>query len=250
MSKVYEALVRARAEQDLVSVAERGATIVVRQPEIVDMGGLPPLQMEKEMGRLFHNVAGLLSNSQRGIIQFIGAQKDAGTSTISRELGLFLATKAKKSILLVDADRTHLPQHQSLGVPPRISLQRIMSEGGSVDEAIAPVKNSRVFLCRLYEGTGENSRVGFMLKHSEMWNKLRQGFDFILIDSLPMGASDEALTLCSSTDGVILVVEAEKTRSRVMADLLARVSQSDGKILGLVFNKQRFYIPEWIYKRL
>lgn len=249
MSKLYEALLRARAEQDLESRFERGATLAIRKPEIVK-GALPPLQMEKEMGRLFLSVAGLLPNPQRGIIQFIGSQKDAGTSTILREFGVFLTSKAGKSVLLVDADWTHLPQHLAVGVSARMSIQWIMNEGGSVDEAIAPVKNSRLFLCRLYEGPDGNARAEFMLKHREVWNKLRQGFDFILIDSSPMEASDEALTVCSSTDGVILVVEAEKTRSRVVANLLARVSQSDGKVLGLVFNKQRFYIPRWIYNRL
>jgi protein-tyrosine kinase len=250
MSKVYEALLRARAEQDLGGRVERGATIVIRKPKIVDIGGLPPLQMEKEMGRLLQNVAGLLPDSQRGIIQFIGSRKGEGTSTLLREFGLFLATKANKSILLLDADRTHMPQHQALGVHPKISLQRLMSEGGSVDEAICPVKSSRLFLCRLYEETGGNSRSGFMVNNAEVWNKLRNDFDFILIDSSPMGVSDEAFTLCSSTDGVILVVEAEKTRSRVVSNLKIRVAQSEGKVLGLVFNKQRYYIPEWIYKRL
>lgn len=250
MSKVYEALQRVRAERDLISRVARDATIEIWKPEIVDSRGLPPLQMEKEMGRLLQNVAGLLPNSQRGIIQFIGSRKDEGTSTLLREFGLFLATKANKSILLVDADHTHMPQHQALGVHPKISLQRIMNEGGSVDEAICLVRKSRIFLCRLYEEAGGNSRSGFMANHSEMWNKLRKSFDFILIDSSPMGVSDEAFTLCSSTDGVILVVEAEKTRSRVVSNLKTRVAQSEGKVLGLVFNKQRYYIPEWIYKRL
>jgi Mrp family chromosome partitioning ATPase len=249
MSKVIEALLRAR-EQDLESRFERGATIVVRRSESVDIGGLPALQMEKEMGGLLQNVAGLLPDSQRGIIQFIGSRKGEGTSTVVRELSLYLATKANKSILLVDADHTHLPQHQALEVDPEISLQRLMSEGGSLDEAICPVKSSRLFLCRLYEETNSNSRSGFMVNNAEVWNKLRKDFDFILIDSSPMGLSDEAFTFCSSADGVILVVEAEKTRATVVSSLKTRVAQSEGKVLGLVFNKQRYYIPEWIYKRL
>jgi Mrp family chromosome partitioning ATPase len=249
MSKVIEALLRAR-EQDLESQFERGATIVVRRSESVDIGGLPALQMEKEMGGLLQNVAGLLPDSQRGIIQFIGSRKGEGTSTVVRELSLYLATKANKSILLVDADHTHLPQHQALEVDPEISLQRLMSEGGSLDEAICQVKSSRLFLCRLHEEMGGNSRSGLMANNVEIWNKLRKDFDFILIDSSPMGVSDEAFTFCTSTDGVILVVEAEKTRARVVSNLKARVAQSEGKVLGLVFNKQRYYIPEWIYKRL
>jgi protein-tyrosine kinase len=249
MSKVYEALLRAR-EQDLGSRLERGASIIVRKPVPIDIGGLPPLQMEKEMGRLLQNVAGLLPDSQRGIIQFVGSRKGEGTSTVLREFSLYLATKANKSILLVDADHTHLPQHQALGIHPQISLGRILNEGGSLQEAICPVESSRLFLCRLHEETGGNSRSGVMANNAEIWDKLRKDFDFILIDSSPMDVSDEAFTFCSSTDGVILVVEAEKTRATVVSNLKIRVAQSEGKVLGLVFNKQRHYIPEWIYRRL
>lgn len=119
-----------------------------------------------------------------------------------------------------------------------------------MDEAICPIKSSRLFLCRLYEENGGNSGSGSMVNHGELWNKLRKGFDFILIGSSPMAVSDDAFAICSSTDGVILVVEAEKTRSRVVANLKTRITQSEGRVLGCVFNKQRYYIPEWIYKRL
>ena len=248
MSKVYEDLLRARSEKDLGSRAER--TIIVRMPEPIDIGGLPPLQMEKEMGSLLHNVLGLLPDPQRAIIQFIGSRKDEGTSTVLREFGLFVATRANKSTLLIDADHTCLPQHQALGIHPQISLERILDEGGSFQEAICPVEGSQLFLCRLHEETGGNSRTGLLTNNAEIWDKLRKEFDFILIDSSPMGVSDEAFTFCSSTDGVILVVEADKTRSRVVSNLKIRVAQSEGKVLGLVFNKQRYYIPEWIYKRL
>lgn len=250
MSKVYDALLQARADQTLTKDVERDTTIVISKPEIVDTRGLPSLKMEKEMGRLFHNVTGLLPNSQGGIIQFIGSKKDEGTSTITREFGLFLAAKSNKSILLVDADKTHLAQHQALGVPPKISLQWIVNYGGSLNEAICPLQSSRLFLCRLYEESATNSQYAVIVNHSELWEKLRKSFDFILIDSSPMGGSEETFSLCSSTDGVILVVEAEKTRSRVVANLKSQVTQSEGCVLGLVFNKQRYYIPAWIYKRL
>ena len=75
MSKVYEAILRARTDQDLARRVERGAPKASLKTEIAAIERLPPLRMEKEMGRLFHNVAGLLSNSEGGIIQFIGHKR-------------------------------------------------------------------------------------------------------------------------------------------------------------------------------
>jgi len=51
-------------------------------------------------------------------------------------------------------------------------------------------------------------------------------------------------------DGVVLVVEAEKTRWQVVESLKEKIENSGGNILGMVFNKRRFYIPENIYRRM
>jgi Mrp family chromosome partitioning ATPase len=246
MSKVYEALQHAHAERQLHGQRHRPATPGVERSIIPVLRRLPPLQMEREMGQLCRNVSALLSE---GVIQFVGARKDEGASTILREFGLFMAERVGKSVLLVDAD-SHLPQHHALGIHPKISLQQIMREGGSTDEAVSQVSTSRIYLSCLHERTGEKSRTELATNHGGIWNTLRKAFDVVLIDSLPIGVSDEALALCSSADGVILVVEAEKTRSRVVSHLKTRVTQSGGNILGLVFNKQRYYVPEWIYRHL
>ena len=251
MSKVYDALQRARAERNLIgSRIESDEIIRGRRPEIVDISELPPLKMEKEMGRLYRNIAGLLPNSQRGIIQFIGSRKQEGTSTILREFGLFLSIHVNKSVLLVESEGSQMPHHQAFGAYPQISLKRIMYEGGSVDESVCQVKSSRIFLCRLFEGAPENSRPDYSVNHAEIWSKLRNAFDFVLIDSPPLTSSDNTLTQCTFADGILLIVEAEKTRSQVVLNLKERVIQAGGNILGVVFNKQRHYIPKLIYKLL
>lgn len=251
MSKVYDALQRARAERSLTGGRiESDAMVRGRKQEIVDIAGLPPLKMEKEMGRLLRNIAGLLPDSQRGIIQFIGSRKQEGTSTILREFGLFLSIHMNKSVLLIEGEASQIPQHQAFGVHPRISLQLIMNEGGSVDEAVCQVKSSRVFLCRLFEDAQANSRLEYSENHTEIWSKLRKAFDFVLIDSPSLTSSDNTLAQCAFADGVLLIVEAEKTRSQVALNLKERVIQAGGNVLGVVFNKQRHYIPKWIYKLL
>ena len=246
MSKVYEALMNVHAERHLIVQSAESVNEEVQVLEIPFVCGLPALQMEREMSRLYQ---GMSSLQPEGILQFIGSRKDEGTSTIVREFGLYVATRTNKSVLIVDADRIHMPQHRIFGVRPRLSLESIMTEGGAVDGAISQVNASRLFLCPLFEGNIPDSRHAGM-NHSEVWNRLRKDFSFILIDSPPIGVSDDVLPLSGLADGVVLVIEAEKTRSRVVSHLKNRVVQSGGMILGLVFNKQRYYIPEWIYKRL
>lgn len=250
MSKVFDALQRARADQHLLDRIERDAMINRRTLDSVDTHGLPPPKMEKEMSRLLRNITALLPGSQRGIIQFVGSQNHEGTSSILREFGLYVATQMNKSVLLVESEVSHLVQHQALGVHPQIPLERIIREGGSVDQAIGQAANSRVFLCRLGEEATGDMRPTGLVNYQDVWSKLRKAFDFVLIDSAPLISSEETLIHCTFADGVVLVVEAEKTRAQVALNLKDRVIRAGGNVLGVVFNKQRHYIPNWIYKKL
>jgi len=62
--------------------------------------------------------------------------------------------------------------------------------------------------------------------------------------------SRDALAIASSVDGVILVVEAEETKWRTAGYVREQIDAVGGRILGIVFNKRRFYIPQSIYKHL
>jgi Mrp family chromosome partitioning ATPase len=250
MSKVYEALQHARAERDLAVPAEKATGLDTRRPEILGIPGLPSLGMEKEMNRLHQSVRAGLPPSNKVIVQFVGSRKNEGTSTIVSEFGRFLAERAGKYVLLVDADHTHLSQHRVFKQRPSSSLQDILDEGKSLEGAISQVRNSRLFLTCLSNSRTSNHVSSVSMSDRSVWNRLRSEFDFILIDSPPLSESDESLTLCPIVDGVVVVVEAERTRSQVVASTKNRITQQGGSILGLVFNKQRYYIPEWIYKRL
>ena len=56
--------------------------------------------------------------------------------------------------------------------------------------------------------------------------------------------------MVSMVDGVVLVVEAEKTRWPVALNVKEKTEQGGGRVLGVVFNKRKYYIPEWLYRRI
>jgi Mrp family chromosome partitioning ATPase len=51
-------------------------------------------------------------------------------------------------------------------------------------------------------------------------------------------------------DGVLLVLEAGKTRRHVAIRAKKELEEAGGKLLGVVLNKRRYHIPERVYKRL
>jgi Mrp family chromosome partitioning ATPase len=46
------------------------------------------------------------------------------------------------------------------------------------------------------------------------------------------------------------VIEAGKTRKQVALRAKEDLEQAGGNLLGVVMNKRKYHIPDWIYKRL
>ena len=57
-------------------------------------------------------------------------------------------------------------------------------------------------------------------------------------------------TLFAKVDGVVLVLESGKTRQQVSLEAKKQLEEAGGTILGVVLNKRKYYIPDWIYRRL
>ena len=81
-------------------------------------------------------------------------------------------------------------------------------------------------------------------------NLLRNEFDYALIDCSSLRESGDLLSVAPFVDGVILVVEANRTRRDQIQRAERAVETGQGKLLGHVLNKRTYAIPGWIYRRL
>src|SRR5260221_13092581 len=72
-------------------------------------------------------------------------------------------------------------------------------------------------------------------------------YDYVLIDTAPVMAADDVTSLATRVDGVIFVVRAEFTSSRVARAALDMLYQRKAKILGLVFNAVRPMAGDYYY---
>lgn len=82
-----------------------------------------------------------------------------------------------------------------------------------------------------------------------LWTARRQN-DYVVFDGAPILKYPEYLLLSARVDGVILVIEAGKTKKQIAQVAIEKIEQSGGKLLGMVLNRRRHYIPGWIYRYL
>jgi Mrp family chromosome partitioning ATPase len=75
-------------------------------------------------------------------------------------------------------------------------------------------------------------------------------FDYTLIDCPSIKDSYEAAMLAPGVDGVVLVVEADRTKRDQIQRAQQTIEMANGNLLGLVLNKRRYVVPRWLYRKL
>jgi len=129
-------------------------------------------------------------------------------------------------------------------------LEVVEHEPDWMGEMSRELVDSRFLVCPVSKLGGSLTEVLGSPHLESFFDKLKQHFDFILIDSPPVTHSAVGLALVHKVDGVLLVVEAEKTRWSVARHVKNRLIIAQGNLLGVILNKRRYYIPSFIYKWL
>ncbi len=77
---------------------------------------------------------------------------------------------------------------------------------------------------------------------------MRDSYDYVVLDAPPVHGSPECRVLCAKVDGVVLVIESGKTTRSVALSAKKQLEDAGGKLLGVILNKKKNYIPEFIYR--
>jgi len=249
VSNIFEALEHAKREIHVVkSRPERSVDSEdVKIPNVLDAESP---EMEQEMITLYQTITASLPDTERRSVLFVGSRSNEGTSTIARELAKTVSLRMGKTVLLIDLDRSRPNLHVYTGLKPEKDINEVIKTGDSIDKACCQVEESSLYVMPLFERTLVTPRTLESARGSGFWEPLKEKFDLIIVDSPPATLFPDAVGIVSMVDGVVLVVEAERTRWPVVLNVKEKIMRNGGNILGIVFNKRKFYIPGWLYRRL
>ena len=248
MTHIYEALKKEQSERENVA----STTPPTPKPLAVPKHAPRNPGIEAKLLGIYQRIESQLGTEPGRVVQFVGVHADGASEKIVREFTYLLSERLHKRVLLLTADRT----------PDGSPLQaKDGSEGWQsiVSDARRQLEDSRVHRFPGSERDAEAKKEAgtelmedshLLSEPAGAFGMLREHFDLILLDAPPLGRTSEAVVQSSLADGVVLVAEAGKTRWQVIRHWMQEIEAQQGTILGLVLNKRKFYIPEFIYRRL
>ncbi len=256
MSNIYEALQQAQQERKLMETPPSSVAKTNKQPLApvpcleATFSGDVGLTIEKEMIGLYHNIEGILPDCPAKALQFIGSQRGEGVSTVAREFAITAAKRLGKKVLILDAACHNPVQHLYFEISHKYSWKEVLSNGDLVESACYHAGVTNLYLAPIFADTAAKQQAYLEQANTELFNELKKEFDLIVVDSAPASVSAESMTMARNVDGLILVIEAERTRWQVAANARDTIQKNGGKVCGVVLNKRRYHIPDKIYKWL
>ena len=207
-----------------------------------------------------HNLQLLLANlknTSEGLrggaaIAFTSASGNEGVSHVTQLFAVEMARYTGRRTLVVSAERL-----QTLGVEDYMQMPWNCHPTNIENLWMLPATRSRRVKTDDDQELPHRShlmRIGKQQEEKDTGldsvDALRVSFDNILIDCGSLHESADAAVLASSVDGVVIVVEAGRSRRDQIVNAQRTVAQAGGNFLGFVLNKRRYPVPEWLYKRL
>ncbi len=205
--------------------------------------------LEDQMIGLYRNIFTMLATTEGVSIQFISSRPDEGSSTLIRAFANVAAMKLDKTVLLIDADPKG-SQCEYFDIEPHYSWKEVILGGKPMGEALYQVGRSSLYVSQMARSADDLTQIVHVQRTKALLQALKQDFDLVLLDPPPGTVSADGLTLSHKVDGVIIVVEAEKTRWQIAHSTKEKIEMRGGEILGVILNNRRYYIPKFIYDRM
>ena len=171
-----------------------------------------------------------------------------GKTTSAVHLAMGLAGRSDKRVLLVDGSTRSPRLHEEFGVRLSPGLTDQVVSGSGVESIFQETEIPKLTLLAHGASTDRGASLKQLtdLARSEA---LFSRFDYLIFDGDSVLSCSHVPLLVQSFDGVLLTVACETTKWEVVQQVRDKIEQGGGRILGVILNRRKFYIPRFFYGR-
>jgi capsular exopolysaccharide synthesis family protein len=185
-------------------------------------------------------------------IVFTSAVGREGKTTVLSAFARVLAIGQGESILLVDCSIRNPKLHRLFGVENDKGIIDYLDGKEDLPNLIHHLGVPGIDL--ITAGTTEDVDISMPLFNSDRMSlfmrEVSEAYEYVLIDTSAVLEAPETPIISSYSDGVIMIIHIGKTRREVIKRAILMIEKHDGRFIGTVLNRKKYYIPEFIYRRV
>lgn len=171
------------------------------------------------------------------VITVTSCVENEGKSTVVLNLAVSLAEAGKKVIVL-DADLRKSELLNRVSVKSEVKgLSFYLSNQVKLEDVICATDIENLHLVFSGPVPPNPSELIESSYFKDMIQFLSQKYDYVLIDTPPLGSVIDSAIAAEVSDGAILVIESERVSYRLAREVKIQLEKSNCPILGVVLNK-------------
>lgn len=163
--------------------------------------------------------------------------ENEGKSTVASNIAVSIAQEGK-NVLLIDADFRKPSLYKIFDIDKNqvTNLVAILRSGVGMQKSIVKLKKYPLYFILNNTNTGSiddvlaNNRFRSLIRFS------RTKFDYIILDTAPMGLVPDAEGIADLCDASLIVVREDVILAKNINDAIDTLNETNAKVLGIVFN--------------
>lgn len=160
-----------------------------------------------------------------------------GKTSTSFQLALSLAEAGKKT-MLVDADmRKSVMLGRYKASREKFGLSHYLSGQAALEEACCSTNVPNFYTVFAGPVPPNPSELLGSVNFQEMVETLCREYDYVIIDTPPLGSVIDGAIVARKCDGVVIVIEADTVSYKFARDVKGQLDKAGCRILGCVLNK-------------
>lgn len=208
---------------------------------------------------MFHEPAGFRAEQVRGLRNRLVAMNPDGepktlvvTSAVRGEgktvsalnLAMAFAELERQRVVLVDADLRRPSCERYLNLNAQAGLTDVLLGQASVEKLLRPAGYRQLMLLGAGTRVDNPAEVLSSSRLDQLLQRLKENYQYVVIDSPPVLPSTDAGVLSAAADGTVLCVRLEHSQKKQSREALQTLSDMGGNVLGTFVNEVRGRDPE------
>ena len=211
--------------------------LIINEDEIMS-------QQAREVFRSFRSNIEFTGVDNRAIVITSCLPAD-GKSTVSLRLAMIFAESDKKTVL-VDADmrRSVLMRRVHAEGDTSVGLSHVLSGQKSVAEALC---ETNLYVIPSGKFPTNSTELLGNARFEELIDALKKTFDYVIVDTPPLGSVVDAAVAAKHCDGSVLVIAEGKDSRKMAKSVLEQLKAANPNFLGVAMNNVEVRKSDYYY---
>lgn len=178
------------------------------------------------------------SGKSNKVVLLTSVHSNEGKSDISFNLAVELG-KAGKKVLLIDADirKSVYKSRYNIKEETQGLSQYLSGQIEQIDQVVCKTNYDNLYMILAGPYAPNPTEMLGDEQFGQLLKAARQVFEYVIVDTPPLGTVVDAAVIAQYCDGALMVIESDSTSYRACQKVKNQLERSGCKILGAVLNK-------------